>query len=160
MRIQLIRNFLAAVAVIVVAGWLATACTPATTGDGPSFLLIMSARSGSVDGSTLTLDGVPSVIEMSAGPYRLTDHITVEAFVDQWSQGIDSFADDPPNADLSVLSGDEPTNTVVELTDVDASDGSVTFRFRTLDGDPLPDRFGAASLFIDNLCQQQKECVH
>ena len=49
-------------------------------------------------------------------PARLAGHMQTSKFVPLWSQGKDSFLKDNPNATLSVFSGDNVADLVVELT--------------------------------------------
>ena len=46
--------------------------------ENPQFLFVMSAVSGSFDGETLTLTGVPSVVYFSDRPYRIAGHMSLE----------------------------------------------------------------------------------
>jgi len=67
------------------------------------YLFIISGTSGSLDGDTLTLNGVPNVIYFSDRPARKVGHISVSEFIGMWDKGVDSFKADPPNATLSIL---------------------------------------------------------
>lgn len=119
----------------------------------PDFLLVLSGRSGSIEGKKLVLNGVPSVIYFSDRPARIAGHMTMNEFFDTWYKGNDSFAIDPPNATLSLLSHGEPSHVVLELVSVAPSDdGSISFGIRVLKGTLPSGVFGAATLFIDG-CQ-------
>ena len=119
----------------------------------PDFLLVLSGRSGSIEGNKLVLNGVPSVIYFSDRPARIAGHMTMNEFFDTWYKGNDSFAIDPPNATLSLLSHGEPSHVVLELVSVAPSDDdSISFGIRVLKGTPPSGVFGAATLFIDG-CQ-------
>lgn len=85
-------------------------------------------------------------------PERVASHMRVTDFVAAWSKGVDSFAKDPPNADLSILDDDKVINEMVVLESVKLEDGTVVFRLKSIDG-PVPSgRFGPASLFVDDMC--------
>jgi len=71
------------------------------------YLFVISGTSGSLDGDTLTLNGVPNVIYFSDRPARNAGHLSLRKFVESWNKGSDSFKADPPNATLSVLEKDE-----------------------------------------------------
>ncbi len=115
----------------------------------PSLLLVVSAGSGSVEGDTLTLEGVPSVIYFSDRPVRTVGHRSIEAFVAAWGQGEDSFAADPPNAVLSLLDSDAVEDSVIELTSVELDGDALRFQFTLIEGSPPEGAFGPASLFMD-----------
>ncbi len=119
--------------------------------DEPSFLLVVSAGSGSVEGSTLTLVGVPSVIYFSDRPVRIAGQRSVESFVATWDQGDDSFAADPPNAVLSLLDAEGVEDSVIELTSAELDGDALRFGFTVLEGSPPEGAFGPASLFIDRI---------
>ncbi|MCH7519687.1 MAG: hypothetical protein IH964_11775, partial [Candidatus Dadabacteria bacterium] len=112
------------------------------------YLFVISGTSGSLDGDTLTLNGVPNVIYFSDRPARKVGHISVSEFIEMWDKGGDSFKADPPNATLSVLKKDGANNVVVELISVVQKSGSVIFKVAVLEG-TIPEGFRTTSLFID-----------
>jgi hypothetical protein len=68
-------------------------------------LIVMNAHGAGLQGSTLTLTGVsPNSIVFADRPVRAAGHVLAEHLVEEWSTG--SFARDPPNATVSVLSRD------------------------------------------------------
>ena len=115
-------------------------------------LFVMSAGSGSVEGDTLTLDAVPSVIYFSDRPARISGHMSVEDFVAGWDQGDDSFAADPPNGVISLLGAEDtvPQDSVIELTSAELDGDALRFGFIVLDGSLPEGAFGPASLFLDS----------
>jgi hypothetical protein len=114
----------------------------------PSYLFVISGTSGSLDGDTLTLNGVPNVIYFSDRPARKAGHISLSNFVEMWDKGDDSFKTDPPNATLSVLKKDGEENVVVELMSVKQKNGSVIFKVAVLEG-TIPETFQISSMFVD-----------
>lgn len=114
----------------------------------PQFLYVLSAKSGSFEGSTLTLNNVPLVIYFSDRPNRIAGHMSLMKFSKNWSKGDDSFEKDPPNAVLSIINENENFNTVLMLEDQRLKNGVLKYKVRLLNG-KLPKVFGAASLFID-----------
>ena len=114
----------------------------------PQFLLVLSAESGSFDGETLTLTGVPSVVYFSDRPYRIAGHMSIQEFVELWGEGTDSYAMDPPNATLSILDNNGNNNIVFELIDFQNENDILTFHARVLIGN-APSFFGTTSLFVD-----------
>ncbi len=115
------------------------------------YLFVISGTSGSLDGYTLTLNGVPNVIYFSDRPARKAGHLSLEKFVEMWDKGDDSFKADPPNATLSVLKKDGAKNVVVELMSVEQKSGSVVFKVAVLEGEGLllGGDFTAGTVFLD-----------
>jgi hypothetical protein len=65
------------------------------------YLYVRTAHSISYKDGKLTLQGVgPTTLFFSDRPERITGHGTTEEMVNTWSQGEESFADDPPNVAL------------------------------------------------------------
>jgi len=83
-------------------------------------------------------------------PVRSAGHVLTSEFIKQWDEGPDSFAKDPPNATISVLSGkgDSVADAVVVLKTPELDGGNLTFEVAVLEGD-LAGADGPASLFID-----------
>ena len=97
----------------------------------------------------LTLDGIgATTLYFSDRPQRITGHIPTEEFFDTWGEGDDSFADDPPNAVLSIFSEDEVNDVVVVLKDPALDGDQMSYQVDILDGE-MPASGGASSLFID-----------
>jgi len=115
------------------------------------YLFVISGTSGSLDGDTLTLNGVPNVIYFSDRPARKAGHMTAVKFVEMWNKGLDSFKADPPNATLSVLKKDGAKNVVVELMSVEQKAGSVVFKVAVLEGESSLGDFTAGSVFLDRI---------
>ena len=127
-----------------------------TTGSEDTVILeemfVQIARNVTSDESTLTLQDVsPSTLFVSDRPERVVGHMTTEQFVDQWSEGPNSFLEDPPNAVLSYVGmGDDiPSDAVVVLRDPVVSGSSLSC-IEVLDG-AVPATSGAVTLFIDPL---------
>jgi len=112
------------------------------------YLFVISGTSGSLDGDTLTLNGVPNVIYFSDRPARVAGHMSLKKFLKSWNKGSDSYKADPPNATLSVLTKDGAKDVVVELISVVQKGGSVIFKVAVLEG-RSPESFKMSSLFID-----------
>lgn len=115
--------------------------------ENPRFLFVMSAESGSYDGETLTLTGVPAVVYFSDRPCRIAGHMSLDEFVEMWEEGVDDFATDPPNAALAI-SGFEET-IIVELIGIAVvGSDSISYQIRILSGSLFQDASNV-SLFID-----------
>jgi hypothetical protein len=112
-------------------------------------LFVMNARGASLQGQKLTLAGVsPNSIVFADRPVRSAGHLLTEHLLEEWSAG--SFAKDPPNATVSVLSKDGASvrDAVVELRDPHLDGDRLTFDVRVLEGD-LAGADGPASVFVD-----------
>jgi hypothetical protein len=112
-------------------------------------LFVMNARGASLQGQTLTLTGIsPSSIVFADRPVRAAGHLLTAHLLEEWSAG--SFAKDPPNATVSVLSKDGASvrDAVVELRDPHLDGDKLTFDVRVLEGD-LMGADGPASVFVD-----------
>jgi hypothetical protein len=126
---------------------------PSQAGQGdmiPS-LAVINSRGATLQGSTLTLTGVsPNSIVFADRPFRAAGHVLTKHFLKEWDEGSDSFAKDPPNATISVLSGegDSVEDAVVVLKSPKLDGDTLTFQVSVLEG-ALAKATGPASLFID-----------
>lgn len=120
------------------------------TGPEPSLAVINSAGA-TLEGNKLVLTGVAAnSIVFADRPVRAAGHVTTEQFIQQWDEGKDSFAIDPPNATISVLGGDgsDVSDAVVTLKSAKLDGTTLTFDVTVLEGS-LTDAKGPAALFID-----------
>jgi len=117
---------------------------------GAELLFVQNSRSVSFDKGTMTLKEVsPSTTFFSDRPERLAGHIPTTHFLQIWAEGADSFKNDPPNANLSILGEKEGvTNIVVEISNPRLIENNLTYDIRVLEGE-LPKEGGISSLFID-----------
>src|SRR6266545_7492756 len=112
-------------------------------------LFVQNAKNVSFDNGKVTLRGVdPVTVCFTDRPARMAGHMQTSKFVPLWSQGKDSFLKDNPNATLSVFSGDNVSDLVVELSNPQLSGNDLTYDARILEGTP-PANGGACALFID-----------
>jgi len=120
---------------------------------------------GGADDFTLTLrDSAPQVIWFSDRPERHEGQLAIERFVGAWKSF--GFAEDPPNAALTLLRGDDKEDTVIVKLGqprYDAARDTLSFpahrilhangRLADFEADndgAVPERFADASLFIDD----------
>lgn len=97
----------------------------------------------------ITLHGVSATtLWFSDRPYRLTGHIPTDEFVGQWDQGADNFAENPPNALLSMFDEDSVNDVVVVLSDPKLDGSDLSYAIDLSEGELTPPS-GAVSLFID-----------
>ena len=111
-------------------------------------LFVMNAHGASLQGQTLTLAGVsPNSIVFADRPVRAAGHLLTQHLLEEWTEG--SFAKDPPNATVSVMSKDGASvrDAVVELKILHLEGDKLT-DVRVLEGD-LAGADGPASVFVD-----------
>jgi hypothetical protein len=105
----------------------------------------------SLQGNTLTMTdvGLNSIV-FADRPVRAAGHVLTKDFLKEWDEGSDSFAHDPPNATISVLSADGASveDAVVVLKAPKLDGDKLTFEVSVLEGG-LSKATGPASLFID-----------
>jgi hypothetical protein len=147
-RSGLVASLLLALPLATMAQDASPAASPAA--DESSFLFVLSGTSGSIDGDTLTLEGVPAIVTFSDRPERVAVDVPLEILAEAGA----AFADDPPNAALSVLGEEGVTNVVLELTDATVDGSTASFGYEVLAGDAPEGDFGPASLFVDGTGQQ------
>lgn len=114
-------------------------------------LFVQSAHGLTTSNGTVTLHGVAhQTLFFADRPQRVVGHLTSQKFVDEWDEGEDSFAHDPPNAVISFLEdGDEvPEEVTMTIMDPQIKGDTLTYKVNVLDG-ALPAKAGPCSLFID-----------
>ena len=123
----------------------------AAKGDMIPSLAVINSRGATLQGNILTMTGVGSnSIVFADRPFRAAGHVLTKHFLKEWDEGSDSFAKDPPNATISVLSGegDAVEDAVVVLKSPKLDGDKLTFEVTVLEGS-LSKATGPASLFID-----------
>ena len=114
-------------------------------------LAVINSRGATLQGNILTMTDVGSnSIVFADRPFRAAGHVLTKHFLKEWDEGSDSFAKDPPNATISVLSteGDAVEDAVVVLKSPKLEGDNLTFEVSVLEGG-LSKANGPASLFID-----------
>ena len=114
-------------------------------------LAVLNSKAATLQGNKLTLSDVSSnSIVFADRPVRAAGHVLTSEFIKQWDVGNNSFAKDPPNATISVMSSDGTSvkDAVVVLKSPKLEGGQLTFDVAVLEGD-LANATGPASLFID-----------
>jgi hypothetical protein len=114
-------------------------------------LAVVNSDGATLQGNKLTLKGVSAnSIVFADRPVRAAGHVLTSDFIKEWDEGAESFAKDPPNATISVLSADGKTveDAVVTLKAPKLSGSDLTFEVSVLEG-ALANATGPASLFID-----------
>jgi len=114
-------------------------------------LFVQSAHGLTSNNGSVTFHGLAhATLFFSDRPQRVVGHLTSKKFVDQWGEGEDSFAVDPPNAVISFLEdGDAvPEEVTLIIRDPQLKGDTITYKVNILDG-TLPAKAGPCSLFID-----------
>lgn len=155
------RIFLATAALLVSAS-AAMAQTPKVIGTPqqpqvvPS-MIVINAQSAKIEGAKianqkLVLDGVAAnAIVFADRPIRAAGHAMTSQLLEEWSDlSADSFAKDPPNATISVMSKEKGkvSDAVVVLKSPKLEGERLTFDIALLEGD-ISKADGPATLFID-----------
>jgi hypothetical protein len=114
-------------------------------------LFVQSAHGLTSGNGTVTFHGLAhATLFFADRPQRVVGHLTSRKFVDQWDEGEDSFAEDPPNAVVSFLEDDDtvPEEVTMTIRDPQLDGDTLTYKVDILDG-TLPAKAGPCSLFID-----------
>ncbi len=124
-----------------------------TTSGKPSgkmdVLYVQNARSVTLEKGKLALHGVnAATICFTDRPARLAGHLPTSSFIPLWSEGKNSFLKDPPNATLSIFSGDKVSDLVVEISNPVLSGDNLTYNAKVLEG-AASVKGGECTLFID-----------
>ena len=116
----------------------------------PQFLYVQTAQKVAFNNGVLTLQGVsPVTAFFSDRPERIVGHVRNDLFLKQWSEGKNSFKNDPPNAVLSIFNqGTRPSGAVVVLSNPRVAGSDLVYDVRTLNGN-LPATAAEGTLFID-----------
>jgi hypothetical protein len=144
------RKLLLGASVLAAAGSLRPGFATAAE-DMADFLFVQTADAMSFDKATskLTLHDVGgSTLFFSDRPERIAGNMKTAAFIPFWSKGKDSFLSDPPNADLSILEGNELQQVVVVLENPELSGNDLTYSVKVVSGE-VPEMGSDVSVFID-----------
>ena len=131
---------------------LATLVSPASAEeDTCDMLFVQDAKAMTFNGSRLTLkEANPNIIFFCDRPVRTAGHMNRDAFMKLVSEGENSFADNPPNAAVSIIDAKgEVTEVVVTLSKRPLVSGNdMVFPIKAVDGE-LPSAGETVIMFID-----------
>jgi len=131
---------------------LATLALPAHADEEAcDMLFVQDAKAMVFDGSLLTLkEANPNIIFFCDRPVRTAGHMNRDAFMKLVTEGENSFADNPPNAAVSIIDAKgEVTEAVVTLSKRPVVSGNdMVFPIKVLDG-KLPNAGKTVIMFID-----------
>jgi hypothetical protein len=114
-------------------------------------LFVQDAKAMTFDGSRLTLkEANPNIIFFCDRPVRTAGHMDRNAFMKLVTEGENSFADNPPNAAVSIIDAKgEVTEVVVTLSKRPLVEGNdMIFPIKMLEGE-LPNAGETVIMFID-----------
>jgi hypothetical protein len=114
-------------------------------------LFVLNSRGASLKDGKLVLTGVSAnAIVFADRPVRAAGHDLTARIVEDWGNGTDNFAKDPPNATVSGFKrdGSSVLDAVVVLKSPKLEGDKLTFDVDVLEGD-LAGADGPASVFID-----------
>ena len=115
------------------------------------YLLVQTAKGMTFEPvtNTLSLTSVsPITLFFADRPERIAGNMKTSAFIPFWSVGKDSFAKDPPNADVSIIEGDAMRQVVVVLQDPVLEGDTLRYKVKIIQGD-MPAKGADVSVFID-----------
>jgi hypothetical protein len=114
-------------------------------------LIVFNAKEATLQGGKLVLNGIAgNSIIFADRPVRAAGHDLTKHVIEDWGQGNDSFAKDPPNATVSAFTKDGTgvKDAVVVLKSPKLEGERLTFDVEVLEGD-LKGADGSAAVFID-----------
>ncbi len=138
------------VILVLVAGPALAKTKPAADSENFPIFFAMVADSVSVEGSTLTLNGVPRITWFTDRPERKAGFIPLATFLTAWDAD-QGFAIDPPNAVLAIPNSLGIDEAIIELKSAVNKDEALIFKFELIKGGLVQGKFGPATLFIDSL---------
>jgi hypothetical protein len=119
------------------------------TDPAPAFDFVQQAGSLAYDGQTLTLSGIaPSTIYFSDRPYRMVGQLDNATFAGLWD-GDNTFAEDRPNAAITLLDKPDAGPVIVELTSAQLNGSDIDYGVNVVSGQ-LPASATNIAMFVDS----------
>ena len=123
--------------------------TKEETSNDVQFLLVQNADGMTLSDGQLRLKNIaPTTLYFSDRPDRIVGRVATQEYVDHWSVGDNNFKADPPNAVISMISGTEPEDITVVLTEPRLEGADLIYNVEVLDGSTNI-AGGETALFID-----------
>ena len=117
--------------------------------DEMNFLFVQTAENIVYKDGQLALKLIsPTTLFFTDRPDRLAGHMTTTDFLSEWDDGENSFAEDPPNAVISIFHENDVLDVVVTLKNPKLDGKNLVYDVDVLDG-VLPATGNQCSLFID-----------
>jgi hypothetical protein len=127
----------------------------ATAAQKVQLMFVQTSEDLKVDPATKTLRLVNvnrQTLYFSDRPVRVAGNLTMAAYLDEWKAGAgpDNFANDPPNATLSVYEPGRQDNilAVIEISNPVVDGKDMVYNYKLIEG-TLPKAGGTTALFID-----------
>ncbi len=149
----------AALAIVAGLGLLPICFAEIASADEPKpvFMFVQVSEDLKVDEAAQTLRLVkvnPQTLYFSDRPERIAGHLKMDAYLNEWTAkvGADNFANDPPNATLSVYEPGQPNNmiAVVEISNPKVEGSDLVYNYKLIEG-TVPASGGQTALFIDRI---------
>ena len=144
----MIRNLIALFAMFAA---LSVHAADDTTPSNVDWLFVQNADSVTLENGVLTLEGIsPTTLYFSDRPERITAHGSTAEFISYWGSGggKDNFGKNPPNATLSIVTGNSADDIVVTLKNPKLDGDTLKYDVAVLDGASSV-KGGPCSLFVD-----------
>lgn len=140
-------------ATVVLSAAMMTATAQAEDQSELQLMFVQSAAGIEVDTTAQTLrlkDVVPQALYFSDRPERVAGHVTMAAYLEEWTKGENNFGENPPNATLSVYEPGQSENTtvVIEIMQPEVDGKDITYHYNLING-KMPVAGENAALFID-----------
>ncbi|MFO0992268.1 MAG: hypothetical protein U1E67_10095 [Hyphomicrobiales bacterium] len=149
------RRLISVAAMVTAALPVAFAAVASAEEPKPMLMFVQVSEGLKVDEAAKTLRLVnvsPQTLFFADRPERIAGHIKMAAYLEEWTSkaGKDNFANDPPNATLSVYEPGQADNTlaVVEISNPKIDGHDIVYGYKLIDG-KLPASGEETSLFID-----------
>ena len=150
------RSLISGVGAVALAGLgaqLVSARSAKAADPEPMFMFVHTADAMTADpglGSLRLINVSRQTLYFSDRPERIAGHMSLAAYLKEWTEGKDNFGDDPPNATLSVYEKETEENTlgVIEIFNPMVDGADLVYGYKVLDG-TVPAKGGATALFID-----------
>ena len=116
-------------------------------------LFVQEAQNVKFEDNQMTLIDVdPKTLYFADRPDEIAGYLSYKQFIDMVTEGPDNFEEDPPNATLVVMEGEDFVNVVVKLSEKPRLEGTnLVFPSIELIQGEVPAQGGKVALFIDTL---------
>jgi hypothetical protein len=114
-------------------------------------MFVQNAHRMTTNNGNVTFHGLAhATLFFADRPERVVGHLSSKRFIDQWGEGENSFAADPPNAVVCFLEDRDtvPEDVTMVLREPSLQGDTLTYKVEVLNG-RLPAQTGPCSLFID-----------
>jgi len=116
-------------------------------------LFVQEAENVQFEDDGMTMVNVnPKTLFFTDRPDEIAGYLSFKQFIDLVTEGPDNFEEDPPNATLVIMEGEEFVNVVLKLSEKPRLEGTnLVFPLVEFIQGEAPNKGGKAALFIDTL---------